>query len=581
MLANAATHPAAGMIDRLARIAPGLTIPIRYRRQDLLPDVVAGLSVAAVALPVGVAYAELAGFNPAVGLYSSMLPLVAYALFGSSRQLIVGPDTATCALVAAAVAPLAAGDPAQYLSMSVTLTFLAGLLAIGASFLKLGVLADFLSRPILAGFMNGIALSIALGQLGKLFGFTIKAGGIIPRLVELVEKVDQTHLPTLAVGLGSFAVLLISPRLLPRVPAALLAMVLAAVAVGLLGLDARGVETVGAVPAGMPALIFPRIPLDTWKPLIGDAASIALISFTSLMLTARSFASKNGYDIDADRDLAALGAANIAAAVSQGFAVSGADSRTAMNDAAGGRSQAAGLFAAAAIALVLLFLTGPLRYVPQAALAAALVMAAYSLINIRSLRSLWGEDKGEFAISIIATLGVVAVGSIDAILFAVVLALLRFVRIVARPPCEVLGEVDGLPGFHSIERHPEARTLPDICLLRFNSPIVFFNAAYFKRWVLEAVATAGPNLRWLVFDAIPVTSHDVTGRYAIDELERELASRGIRMAIAGRQTEITAWRRTKRFDETRPSSVRVFPTLWRAVGALQKELGANTQPPAE
>ena len=297
------------------------------------------------------------------------------------------------------------------------------------------------------------------------------------------------------------------------------------------------------------------------------------------MLTARSFAAKNGYQIDDDRDLAALGAANIAAALSQGFAVSGADSRTAMNDAAGARTQAAGLFAAAAIAVVLIFLTGPLRYVPQAALAAALVMAAYSLVSIRSLRSLWAEDKGEFAISIIATLGVVAVGSIDAVLFAVVLALLRFVRIVARPPCEVLGEVDGVPGFHSIERHRDARTLPGICLLRFNSPLVFFNAPYFKRSVLEAVATAGPTLRWLVFDALPVTSHDVTGRYTLDEVQDELASRGIGIAFAGRQTEITVWRHTKHFDETRPSTVRVFPTLRRAVHALQKEL-AETRSPA-
>ena len=227
--------------------------------------------------------------------------------------------------------------------------------------------------------------------------------------------------------------------------------------------------------------------------------------------------------------------------------MSGADSRTAMNDAAGGRSQAAGLFAAGAIALVLIFFTGPLRYVPQAALGAALVMAAYSLLDVRSVRSLWHEDKGEFAISVIATLGVIAVGSIDAILFAVLLALLRFVRIVARPPCEVLGEVDGVPGFHSIERHRDAHTLPGICLLRFNSPLVFFNAAYFKRSVLQAMATAGPQLRWLVFDALPVTSHDVTGRYTLEEVEHELASRGIRIAFAGRETEITTWRRAEAF----------------------------------
>jgi len=566
-------HGGAGLSERIARFAPGLAVLARYRRQDLPHDVVAGLSVAAVALPVGVAYAELAGFNPVVGLYSSILPLAAYALFGSSRQLIIGPDAATCALVAAAIAPLAAGDPGQYLAMSMTLALLAGLLSIGASFLKLGALADFLSRPILVGFMNGIALSIALGQIGKILGFTIEEGGIIPRLLEMTDKLGQTHLATLAVGLGAFAVLLVSPKLLQRLPAALVVMALAALAVAFLGLEARGVRTVGEVPAGLPSLSFPDIPLDQLKTLLGNAASIALIAFTSAMLTARSFAAKNGYDIDADRDLAALGAANIAAAVSQGFAVSGADSRTAMNDAAGGRTQVAGLVAGAAIALVLVFLTGPLKYVPQAALGAVLMMAAYSLVDITAVRELWREDRREFAISIIATLGVVAVGSVDAILFAVVLALLRFVRIVARPACEVLGEVPGMSDYHSVARHPDAKTIPGLCLFRFNAPVVFFNAPYFKRSALEAAVAAGPALRWFVIDAVPITSHDATGRHVLRELERELAARHVQVVLAGRRTELANWRLEKGVDKTRPTSALHYPTLRAAVQAFQAEPG--------
>jgi len=315
-----------GLTGRVARIAPGLGMLMHYRRQDLPHDLVAGLSIAAVALPVGVAYAQLAGFNPAVGLYSSILPLLAYAIFGSSRQLVIGPDAATCALVAAAVAPLAAFDPAYYMSLSMMLALLAGLLCIGASFLKLGVMADFLSRPILVGFMNGVALSIILGQLGKLFGFTIEAGRILPRLFEFASRLELTHWPTLTVGLGSFAVLLISPKLVPRLPAALLTMTFAALAVSLLKLDVQGVQIVGEVPAGLPLFHFPSVPLDVLPELLADAAGIALIVFTSAMLTARSFAAKNGYDIDADRDFAAIGAANIASALSGGFAVSGADS---------------------------------------------------------------------------------------------------------------------------------------------------------------------------------------------------------------------------------------------------------------
>jgi len=249
---------------RLARLAPGLSALLSYDRADLPHDLVAGLSVACVALPVGVAYAQLAGFRPEVGLYSSILPLVAYALLGTSRQLILGPDSATCALVAASVAPLAAGDSDLYVSLSVALCFLAGLFCIGARFLRLGALADFLSKPILAGFLNGIALSIALGQIGKIFGFPIEAGGIIPRLLEFVAKLHLTHGPTLAVGLASFVVLLVSPRVLPRVPAALVVMALAAVAVKLLGLEAADVKTIGPVPAGLPSLHIPTF-RSTWR----------------------------------------------------------------------------------------------------------------------------------------------------------------------------------------------------------------------------------------------------------------------------------------------------------------------------
>lgn len=561
--------PPRGWRDWLERIAPGALALARYRPADLPHDLLAGFSVAAVALPVGVAYAELAGFNPVAGLYASILPLVAYALFGSSRQLIVGPDAATCALVAAAVAPLAGDDPAQYLAMSVTLTFLAGLLCIGASFLKLGGLADFLSRPILVGFMNGMALSIALGQIGKLLGFKIESGGIVPRFLEVAEKIHLTHLPTLGLAVGAFVVLLRSPRLLPRLPSALVTMAVAAAAVTLLGLDDLGVRIVGEVTPGLPDLALPRVPLAELHTLLVSAAGIALIAFSSAMPTIRSFAAKNGYEVDADRDLAALGAANIAAALSQSFAVSGADSRTAMNDAAGGRTQLAGLVAAGAIALVLVFLTGPLKYVPQAALGAVLVGAAYSLLDLQALRVLWRETKSEFAISLIATLAVVVYGSINAILIAVVLALLRFIHIVARPACEVLGKEEGFPGYHSLARHPQARAIPGLCLFRFNSPVVFFNAPYFKESALHAVAQAGPGLRWFVLDAVPVTSTDVTGRHTVLELEQALAARGIRFVLAGRQTQ-TLNRLEAQGQMELAERFLLFPTLSEAVRAFQR-----------
>ena len=559
--------------QKWARVTPGLVNLLPYDRKNLPHDLIAGLSVAAVALPVGVAYAELAGFNPAVGLYSSILPLVAYAIFGTSRQLIMGPDAATCALITAAVTPLAAGNQELYASLSITLAFFAGLLCIGASFLKLGALADFLSKPILVGFLNGIALSIILGQIGKLFGFPIASGGIVPRLIEFVSKLGLTHGPTLAVGLGTFAVLVITPCVTKQVPAALVAMILAGLAVRIFGLEQHGLKVVGAVPAGLPPLHIPRFSLDLIPTLFEDATGLALVTFSSMMLTSRSFASKNGYDVDADRDFAALGAANIASAFSQGFAISGADSRTAMSDATGGRTQLTGVVAAATIALVLVFLTGPLRFVPVAALGAVLVKAGLSLVDVSSLKQIYRIDRREFALSMLATLGVVAVGAIGAIIVVVALATLRFVKLMARPKVEILGQVEELPGFHSLERHPRATTMPGLLLFRFNAPIVFFNAGYFKREILAAANAAGPDLKLIVVDMLPVTMIDATGIYTAQEVVLELARRGVSLAAAGRQTEWRVWAESRKFS----ANLKLYPTLRAALKSFRNEEDSSGQ----
>jgi high affinity sulfate transporter 1 len=553
-----------GWMGRLSRAVPGLPDLLAYRRADLLADLIAGLSVAAVALPVGVAYAQLAGFKPEVGLYASILPLVAYAFFGTSRQLIVGPDAATCALVAAAVGPLAAGNEDLRLSLSVTLAFLAGGFCIAARFFRLGVLADFLSRPILVGFLNGMALSIALGQIGKIFGFAILKEGILPRLLEFISKLGLTHLPTLAIGAAAFAVMAVSPRFFPRLPAALAAMIVTGVAVKLLGLGEAGVKTVGVVPAGLPSMQFPSFPIELLPELCAEAAGVALIGFSSMMLTARSFAAKNRYEIDADREFAALGAANLAAAVSQGFAVSGADSRTAMSDAAGGRTRVTGLVTAAAVAAVLLFFTGPLQYVPIAALGAVLVKAAFSLLDLKALKTFYRMDRRELALSLLATLGVAAVGAVQAILVVIILALLRFVRLASRPKAEILGAVPEVPGFHSIERHPTAETIPGLLLFRFNGPIVFFNSPFFKRSVLDAIEAASPPVKWFVLDSIPVTMLDLTGLQVTAELIATLRTRGIRFVAAGRETEWKQWLQSKGLNPGYCS----FPTLRSAVRAF-------------
>jgi high affinity sulfate transporter 1 len=569
------------MTNFFVNVAPSLAKLFPYNFADSFRhDLLAGLSVAAVALPVAVAYAQLAGFDPVVGLYSSILPLVAYAIFGTSKQLIVNPDAAVCAMIAAAIAPLAGGDPNLYLSLAVSLTFVAGLFCIAASFLRLGALADFLSKPILVGFLNGIAISICLGQVGKLTGFSIESKRIIPQFLEIIAKIPQTHIPTLVLGAASLTIMFVSLRLLPKLPAALITLIIAGTLVGLLRLDQHGIAILGPVPAGLPPLRWPDFPLEDIPSLLASAAGIALVLFSSGMLTARSFAAKGRYEIDVDREFAAFGVANIASALSQGFAVTGADSRTAVADSAGGRTQVTSLVAAVTIAAVLLFFTGPLQYVPVAALGAVLIFAALSLFDTRTLQEIWNIDRAEVGLAVITTLGVVAFGAINAILVAVGLALLRFVQQTARPKDEILGAVDDLPGFHSIERHPGARTFPGLALYRFDAPLTFFNSDFFKRRALAAADAAGPELRWFVIDAIPMSRIDMTGLYALRDLREMLEARGTTLVLAGRKTEFLNWLREAGLYRPELES-QIFPTLRQALKAYRRVTRSTAAPPDE
>ncbi len=548
------------------RWAPGLFSLLTYQRANLGADARAGLAVAAVAIPVGIAYSELAGFPPQIGLYCSLLPLVVYALMGSSRQLILGPDAATCALIAASVAPLAGGDVALYMALSGVLALLTGLICISGSFLRLGALADFLSKPILVGFLNGIAITIVMGQMGKLLGIPLTSSGLLPLLMEIIARLNEVHLPTALLAGGAFVILFASARFIPSLPSAVSAMVLTAGAVALFSLDQVGVKVLGAVPAGLPGLSVPTVDVTFLPALVADAAGLALVSFSSLMLTSRSFASRNRYTVDADQDLAALGVANICSAFSQGFAIAGADSRTATADSAGGRTHATGLFAAAAVALVLIFFTAPLAYVPVAALGAVLIVAGLSLVDIKTLFFICRVDRAEATISILATVGVVAFGAIEGILVAVVLAVLRFVRLSARPTVEVLGRIPGVPGFHSRSRHAEARPIPGLLVLRFNGPLVFFNAGHFRHALFAALEGLEQPPKAVVLDFLPVTDVDVTGLFTLKEVYDLLEDQGIELAAGGRQTQWTHWSQKRGINV---EGVKMFRTLHQAVRALR------------
>jgi high affinity sulfate transporter 1 len=557
-------------MGRFRKLAPGLELLRDYRWTDLPHDVAGGLAVAAVTVPVSIANAQLAGLPPEHGLYASILPVVAYAALGSSRQLMVGTSAAGAALVAAAVGTLAADDPSQRLAIAMMLALLVGLMCLAASLLRLGAIADFLSRPILVGFMNGLALSIALSQLGPLFGVTLTAEGFFPRAFEFVRGLQGTHLPTLGVGLLSLGVLLAVGRFAPRLPAALVAMLVAGIVVRLLTLESAGVGVIGAVPAGLPALTVPVVPLYQMPVLLAEAAGLTLLSFSSSMLVARSFAERNRYDVDTDREIAALGATNVAAAISQGFTVMGSALRTAVAERSGARTQVAGLVAAATLVPVL-FVTGPLQYIPSVALAAILVSAGLSMLNWNDLRAIHRIEPQEFWLAMIATAGVLVFGVIQAILLVVVLALLRFVRLTARPRVEILGEGDGDAGYRSDASRPMGCLRPGLLLFRYNGPVVFFSAPHFKREVLAAAAAAGPDLRWFVIDLLPISQTDTTGLFAMRDAVAALRARGIVVAAAGRSAD-SIDRSGRRDLSDVLTGIRFFPSLQLAEIAYREEL---------
>ena len=522
-----------GKIRRIfRRIAPGLETFTRYDRSWLRPDLGAGLSVAAIALPVGIAYSELVGVPAVIGMYSAIFPLLAYALFGSSRQLMTGPDAATCIIVAASLGPLAGGDPERYLALMVLLSLMTGVLYIIAGFARLGFIADFLSRPILTGYLNGIALIIMVGQLQKLFGYHGEATDFFPKLAEFFYTLDQSHMPTLVLSLGLLAALIILRRTVPKLPVALIVVVAGIVLVTVLDLEQSGVAILGSVPAGLPSLHFSLFDSSALTTLLLDAAGIVLVSFTSGVLTAKSFARRNRYEIDANQELVAFGASNLASGLAQGFPVTGADSRTAVNNAMGGKTQLVGIVAAGTMLLVLFFLTGPLAYIPTAALAAVIMVSAFGLFDFAELRDLYQISRRELLLSAGTTLGVLILGVLPGVLLTVLLSLLWLLFVVSRPHDAVLGRVKEIKGFHDIADYPEATTIPGLILYRFDANLVFFNADYFRGRVREIIAAAEKPVEWFVLDASSINVVDATAIQKIDEIREELTDRGIVLAYA-------------------------------------------------
>ena len=503
-----------------------------YRALAARRDLLAGVTVAALAIPSAMAYAELAGLPAVAGLYALLLPTLAYAFLGSSRQLIVGPEGSLSALVAAAVLALATAGSPEALELAGAMALLVAACFLIARVFRLGWLADYLSRPVLVGYIHGVAVVLIVGQLGKLTGIDVDAGDPIPQLVELGREIGDVSAPTLAVGAAALALLLTARYLTPRLPAALVVVIGAIVASKALGLDEHGVAVVGDIPAGLPDLRVPSPPWEDVVALAPAAAGLFLVSFADEVLTARSFAGRHGQHIRVDQELLAMSVASAAAGVTQGLPVGASGSRTAVNDSMGARSQIAGLLAAGAILLVLLFLTAPIAYLPKAVLGAVIITAAIGLIEPAVWRELANTDKVELTIAAVTAAGVIITGVLEAILFAVGLSMVDVVRRSARPHDAVLGWVDSLGRWADVARNNDAKVTPGVVVYRLDDRLFFANASYVKGRVQEALRGAPTVTTALVLDAEGMTHVDSAGLQALEDLAGTLKDDGITLHFA-------------------------------------------------
>jgi len=532
---TSATPHHASATGRLARRIPALTWMRDYPLASLPHDALAGLTLSAVLVPAGMAYAEAAGMPSVAGLYASLAALVAYALFGPSRILVVGPDSALVALILAAAIPLAPHGGPQAVMLAGALALLSGLLCAAVGLLKLGFIADLLSTPIRHGYLNGIMLTIIISQLPKLFGFPVKGESFLVQVQELVRGVlaGRINGTALAIGAGSLTVILACRRWAPRVPGVLIAVAVATLVVSWANLAPRaGLAVVGNVPRGLPAPAFPILALREWLALGTTALAIALVTLTDVSMLSQTYGLRGGRPIDRDQECFAIGVANVAAALFQGFPVSASGSRTPVAEAAGAKTQLTGLVAAAIVAALLLFAPQALHDTPQAALAAVVIAASLGLLETRGMLRLYRLRRSEFVQALVCFLGVVLSGVVAGVGIALALAVLMFLWRAWRPYAAVLGRVDGVKGYHDISRHPDARRVPGLVLLRWDAPLFFANAQIFRERVQQAIDTAPGPTRRIVIAAEPVTDIDITAADMLTELIEQLEALHIQLCFA-------------------------------------------------
>jgi high affinity sulfate transporter 1 len=558
------------------RWLPGLMVLRHYEMAWLRHDLLAGLVLTTVLVPVGIAYAVASGLPAISGLYATIFGLLAYALFGPSRVLVLGPDSSLVALILGVVLPLSAGDPQRALALAGTMAVVSGTLCMVAGSARLGFVTELLSKPIRYGYMNGIALTVLISQLPALFGFSIQGDGLLNKTLAMIEAVSagKTNWTALMLGSATLAVIFCLKRS-KRLPGVLMAVVGATVTVAALDLATRaGVSVLGSLPQGLPALAFPLITSSDIVPVLLGGLAVALVSFADTSVLSRAYAARAGSFVDPNQEMVGLGVANLAAGIFQGFPVSASASRTPVAETAGAKTQLAGVVGALAVAGLLMVAPSLLRNLPTATLAAVVIASAVALIEIKDLRRIYRIQRWEFWLSMVCMAGVAVLGAIEGIGLAIVIAIIEFLWDGWRPHFAVLGRVDGVKGYHDITRYPDARIIPGLVLFRWDAPLFFANAELFRDHVLDVVAASPTPVRWLVVSAEPVTDVDVTAGDTLEELDDTLHVAGIDLCFAGMKDPVKD--KLKRFGLfSRLGEQRFFPTLGQAVSSY---LRANQVP---
>lgn len=553
-----------------SRWMPGLRTLREYQMAWLRHDILAGLVLTTMLVPVGIAYAVASGVPGIYGLYATIVPLIAYALFGPSRILVLGPDSSLAAVILAVILPLSGGDPQRAVALAAAMAIVSGVVCILAGIARLGFITELLSKPIRYGYMNGIALTVLISQLPKMFGFSIESEGPLTNLWSIATAIldGKSNWVTFAVGAATLAVILLLKGN-KRIPGILIAVVGATVAVGVLDLGASaGVSVLGALPQGLPAFAIPWITREDIVPVLIGGCAVALVSFADTSVLSRVYAARTRSYVDPNQEMAGLGFANLAAGFFQGFPISSSSSRTPVAEAAGSKTQLTGIVGALAVALLLVVAPNLLQHLPNAALAAVVIASAIGLIEVADLRRIYRIQRWEFWLSIVCTIGVAVFGAIEGIALAIVLAVIEFLWDGWRPYSAVLGQPDGVKGYHDIQRYPQASLIPGLVLFRWDAPLFFANAELFNDRVLDAVAASPTPVRWLVVAAEPVTSVDVTSADVLAELDETLHAAGIKLCVAEMKDPVKD--KLKRFGLfARLGEAAFFPTIDDAVSNYQ------------